>query len=252
MNHMKANWDFGRTTSWRSPQEEIVMALEEHRLNGKSIEQQAAAKSLRPDSELLASVLVRYRTSLCARAFHILGNREDAEDVVQDGMLRAVEKLSTFEGRSQFSTWLTRIVINEALMRLRKRRRIPPAASFDSEDHMDILDLLPGAGPSPEALAVGREMERRMAREISHLPPRSREAFQLCAVEEWTVNEIAQELGVNSCTAKSQYHRARKRIASRLRSLSPRARSSSAPVRIGGPSRKRRGAVWEGSARAGQ
>jgi RNA polymerase sigma-70 factor, ECF subfamily len=210
----------------------IDMALEPRAMNGQSIEQQAAAKSLRPDSEDLTSVLVRHRAGLCARAFRIVGNREEAEDVVQDAMLRAIEKLSTFEGRSQFSTWLTRIVINEALMRLRKQRRRPPTASLEADDQTDILDLLPGTGPSPEALAVRREMESRVAREMSHLPPRSRQAFQLCAVEEWTVNEIAEELGVNTCTAKSQYHRARKRIAQRMRSFSPRGRSSSVPARM--------------------
>jgi RNA polymerase sigma-70 factor, ECF subfamily len=229
---MNVEWNFECTTARRTTREEIDMALQEqHALGGESIEQQAAAKSLRPDSEVLASVLVRYRSSLCARAFHILGNREDAEDVVQEGMLRAVEKLASFEGRSQFSTWLTRIVINEALMRLRKRRRIPPAVSFESEDHPDVLDLLPSTGPSPENVAARREMERHMTREISHLPPRSREAFHLCAVEEWTVNEIAEELGVNSCTAKSQFHRARKRIARRMRSFSPTAHQSPTPAR---------------------
>jgi RNA polymerase sigma-70 factor, ECF subfamily len=192
----------------------------------QSIERQALAKSLQPNSEALSTVLARQRAGLCARAYRILGNREDAEDVVQDAMLRAVEKLSSFEGRSKFSTWLTRIVINEALMRLRKGRRTPIAASFESEEQGDILDLLPGNGPSPEALAARREMETRVAREISRLPVRSRETFHLCAVEEWTVNEIAEELGVNSCTAKSQYHRARKRIARRLRPFAQRARVS--------------------------
>jgi RNA polymerase sigma-70 factor, ECF subfamily len=207
------------------------MALQHQVADDRTIEQLAAARSLHPNTEALSSIFIRYRTALCARAFRILGNREDAEDVVQEAMLRAIEKLSTFEGRSQFSTWLTRIVINEALMRLRKRRRLPITASFEPEESMDILDLLPSTGPSPEAVAVRREIENHVAREISHLPPRSRETFQLCAVEEWTVGEIAEELGVNSCTAKSQYHRARKRIARRMRSFSPAARASSASSR---------------------
>jgi RNA polymerase sigma-70 factor, ECF subfamily len=223
------------SSSALSPAERLKgtnVALEQHVTDESSIEQQAAAKSLRPNSELLSTVLARYRTGLCARAFRILGNREDAEDAVQDAMLHAIEKLSMFEGRSQFSTWLTRIVINEALMRLRKRRRLPAKmTSFQTEGYEDILDLLPGAGPSPEALALQREMESRVADEVSHLPPRSREAFQLCAVEEWTVGEIARELGVNLCTAKSQCHRARKKIARRMRSFSPRARSSSSASR---------------------
>jgi len=202
------------------------MALEQQ-VSEQSVEQLALAKSLQPDSQALSSLLTRQRAGLCARAYRILGNREDAEDVVQDAMLRAIEKLASFEGRSQFSTWLTRIVINEALMRLRKRRRIPIAASFELEEQGDILDLLPGNGPSPETLALRQEIETRVEREIAHLPARSRETFHLCAVEEWTVSEVAEELGVNSCTAKSQYHRARKRIARRLRSFSQRARVSS-------------------------
>ncbi|HTZ98881.1 MAG TPA: RNA polymerase sigma factor [Candidatus Aquilonibacter sp.] len=207
------------------------MAPAEHVMDGKSNEQQNAAKALRGDRQSLGALLVRYRPGLCARAFRILRNREDAEDVVQDAMLRAIEKLSTFEGRSQFSTWLTRIVINEALMRLRKRRRLPPTASLDIGEEGEVLDLLPGRDPSPEAVARGREMERHVARAISHLPPRSRRAFHLCAVEEWTVGEVAEELGVNWCTAKSQYHRARKRIALRMGHFSAPARSSAASSR---------------------
>jgi len=209
----------------------IDMALQLEVTDERSIEQQTAAKSLRADSEALGSLLTRYRPGLCARAYRILGNREDAEDVVQDATLHAIEKLSSFEGRSQFSTWLTRIVINEALMRLRKRRRTPVAASLESYDQTDLINLLPSVGPSPETLAARREIESHVAREISYLPPRSRRTFQLCAVEEWTVSEIAQELGVNSCTAKSQYHRARKRIARRMRSLSRRAQPASTTSR---------------------
>jgi len=209
----------------------IDMTLQLEVTDERSIEQQIAAKSLQADSEALGSLLTRYRSGLCARAYRILGNREDAEDVVQDATLHAIEKLSSFEGRSQFSTWLTRIVINEALMRLRKRRRVPVAALLESGDQTDILDLLPSPSPSPEAVAVRREIESHVEREISHLPPRSRRTFQLCAVEEWTVSEIAQELGVNSCTAKSQYHRARKRIAKRMRLLSRRVRPASTASR---------------------
>ena len=202
------------------------MALQESVAHGKTIEEPAATHTLQ--REMLSSVFVRYRGALCARAYRILGSREDAEEVVQEAMVHAIEKLSTFEGRSRFSTWLTRIVINEALMRLRKRRRTPHLTNLDADDPVDILDLLPSTAPSPEAVASRREIEAQMESEISNLPPRSRETFQLCAVEEWTLGEIAEELGVNTSTAKSQYHRARKRIARRMRSHSAAARGSSA------------------------
>ncbi|HEX4002141.1 MAG TPA: sigma-70 family RNA polymerase sigma factor [Candidatus Acidoferrales bacterium] len=203
------------------------MALQQHATGPETIEQLAAAKSLHADNEMLSSVFLRYRGGLCARAFRILGSREDAEDVVQEGMVRAIEKLSTFQGRSQFSTWLTRIVINEALMRLRKRRRAPQIAALDADEPVDILDLLPATGPSPEAVAARREIESQVASEISNLPRRSRQTFQLCAIEEWTLSEVAEELGVNTSTAKSQYHRARKRIARRMRSFRAAGRASS-------------------------
>ena len=87
---------------------------------------------------------------------------EDAEDALQDGMLSAYRNLKRFEGRSQFSTWLTRIVINAALMR-RRSAKARPTVSFDEAPHEDELPMterLAAEDPSPEQLFAGAEIRR--------------------------------------------------------------------------------------------
>ena len=86
----------------------------------------------RGDSQAVEALFRRYHRPLFQTALRVLGNAEDAEDALQDGLLSAYRNLKRFEGRSQFSTWLTRIVINAALMR-RRSAKARPAVSLDDE-----------------------------------------------------------------------------------------------------------------------
>ncbi len=86
----------------------------------------------------------RYQRQLFQTALRVLGNAEDAEDALQDGLLSAHRNLKRFEGRSQFSTWLTRIVINAALMK-RRSAKARPAVSLDETQHEDELPAANGS-----------------------------------------------------------------------------------------------------------
>jgi RNA polymerase sigma-70 factor, ECF subfamily len=151
--------------------------------------------------------------------FGVLRNREDAEDAVQESWCRAYANLDSFEGRSTFSTWLTRIAINSALM-LRRRRSIRPEASLN-----DILDnqsepSFDGAvadTPNPEQICVARELNALIEDQIRELPPRVQAAFRLRKVEEFSIKEAVQVLGIRETALKSRVLRARRKVARGLR-----------------------------------
>src|SRR5216683_2990133 len=101
-------------------------------------EQKLIRAGQRGDSQAVETLFRRYHRPLFQTALRVLGNPEDAEDALQDGLLSAYRNLRRFEGRSQFSTWLTRIVINAALMR-RRSAKARPAVSLDETPREDEL-----------------------------------------------------------------------------------------------------------------
>src|SRR5438046_7454982 len=114
----------------------------------------------RGDSQAVETLFRRYQRPLFQTALRVLGNAEDAEDALQDGFLSAYRNLKRFEGRSQFSTWLTRIVINAALMR-RRSAKARPAVSPDEparEDEMPASERYADDSPDPEHMYVGTEL----------------------------------------------------------------------------------------------
>src|ERR1700745_3946025 len=107
----------------------------------------------RGDSQAVEALFRRYQRPLFQTALRVLGNAEDAEDALQDGLLSAYRNLKRFEGRSQFSTWLTRIVINAALMR-RRSAKARPAVSLDEpprEDELPATERFADSGFTPQA-----------------------------------------------------------------------------------------------------
>jgi RNA polymerase sigma-70 factor (ECF subfamily) len=143
-------------------------------------------------------------------------NREDAEDALQDTFLRAYMALHTFEERSSFYTWVTRIATNSALMILRKRR-IHREVSFDSlgetEEGSSGFEF-EDAGPSPEHICVHRQSYACMLRSIWNLQPRLRQVIEMQMTGNFSIREIAQALEISEAAVKSRLGRARARLAS--------------------------------------
>lgn len=169
---------------------------------------------LRPidgERETLEQLFSRCRIRLYSTAFRVLGNHEDAEDALQDGLLTAFRKLNGFEGRSQLSTWLTRIVINAALMK-RRQKRLGRVISFDQ--YLEQGDP-PQAGmfrdprPNPEEICVGQERVELVERAFRAMPEVYRRAFWLRHVRGLNIKEAAETVGLATGTLKSQLHRAR-------------------------------------------
>jgi len=158
----------------------------------------------------------RHSRQVYGISLRILKNREDAEDNLQNVFCKAYGKIQQFEGRSQFSTWLMRIAINEALMMLRKRRSegVTPYSNGDGETEEreskpEVRDLR----ADPERQYLTRELAT-LAFDALH--PTLKYTFILQKAEGWTTGELARALNVTKETVKSRIFRARIRMRERL------------------------------------
>jgi RNA polymerase sigma-70 factor, ECF subfamily len=172
------------------------------------------------DSQALDALFARDNRALYQTALRLLGNAEDAEDALQEGLLAAYRNLRRFQGRSKFSTWLTRIVINAALMR-RRSQKSRPAISLDewltSEESVVPRERLADAGPNPEQIYSGREMAERLEEGLQTLSPVLRKAFRMRELQGLSAEETAAALGVSRNALKARLWRARHLLTERLK-----------------------------------
>jgi RNA polymerase sigma-70 factor (ECF subfamily) len=155
-----------------------------------------------------------YSRRLYNRIFSMTRNREDAEDALQDTFLDAYVSLNSFEGRSQFASWLTKIATNSALMTLRKRRRraeISFDVPYESEEHSQSFDVRDTA-LSPEQICDQRQRCHCALRAVQKLHPTLRTALSIWLKQECSMKEVARTLGLSVSAVKSRLHRARKRL----------------------------------------
>jgi RNA polymerase sigma-70 factor (ECF subfamily) len=172
----------------------------------------------RGDAQALNTLFHRHQHTLFRSALGIMGNPQDAEDALQDGLLSAFRNLRNFEGRSQFSTWLTRVVTNAALMRRRSQAVRPSATAVEpiNEDELPIVERLMSKGLNPEQLLGGQEIREIIKDHIHELAPILRTAFVLRKVREYSTGETAKVLRVSEQTLKGRLLRARRALAQRL------------------------------------
>ena len=181
-------------------------------------EEQLIERGLNGDARALDTLFARNNRTLYQTALRVLGNPEDAEEALQEGLLSAYRNLPRFERRSQFSTWLTRIVINAALMR-RRSKRARPAISLDewiSEGQVPLAERFADESPNPEQLYAGTELGERVRKKLAEISPLLRTAFWLREIEGLSAEEAAQVLGVSRNTLKARLWRARQELAARL------------------------------------
>jgi RNA polymerase sigma-70 factor (ECF subfamily) len=174
-----------------------------------SAAQQGSGEAL---SELAAR---NYRRSM-KLALSLLRHREDAEEEVQNAFLKAFGHIRQFKQDSQFSTWLTRIVVNNCLMNLRRRSRNRPPAPPESEAKQpERFEIRDNSATAEEML--GREQVRELLHlEIRRLPPLLRNVLLLRHVEGLSMEEVARRLGISVVAAKSRLLRARREARARL------------------------------------
>jgi len=173
---------------------------------------------VRSGSQELERTASRYSSRLYRIALRQLGNHEDAEDAVQDALVSAFCHLPQFEGRSQMSTWLARIVINSARMKARRRPKQTVLSIDEMSDQQGdaIWDRFPYSGRSPEEVCRERELRELLHAQLRCLSSKFREALQLFYVDGLTAREAAQTLGITHGALKCRVGRARAQLASNL------------------------------------
>jgi RNA polymerase sigma-70 factor (ECF subfamily) len=171
------------------------------------------------DTGAFEELVNRYERKIFRLGMNITQNREDAEDVMQDAFLKSYQNLDRFQGDSRFYTWLVRIAVNEALMKLRKRR--PNQVSLDEplkdgDGEESVFREIEDWGPSPEKKFAQVELNEILNSVIIDLDPIFRVAFLLRDVEGLSTEETAQILGISVAAVKSRLLRARLKLRQKL------------------------------------
>jgi RNA polymerase sigma-70 factor, ECF subfamily len=186
------------------------------------------------DSSAFESLVMPHRNALLRVTQRILRNREDAEDAVQHALLDAFRNLNGFQGRSRFSSWLTRIAVNAALMRLRASRR-ERALSLDEVFETSPAQVqmhLVEARPNPEEEYLLKEDRVLLQKGLKKLSPLYIEVMYLRSMQELSAKEAAGLLEVPLGTVKARLHRARTKLTQHVRSIasSKRRRANVKPA----------------------
>lgn len=151
----------------------------------------------------------RHSTKLTRCIRRILGDRADAEDVLQEALLKAFTHLHRFEGRSSFSTWLTRIAINAAFSTVRgQRRTMVPIDDAGEDSRAGEAWVLRDQAPDPEYQLIRKQQETLFAECVRRLPRRLGRVVDLRAKGEYSTKEIAEQLGISESAVKSRLWRA--------------------------------------------
>ena len=182
----------------------------------------AAAKD--GDHQAYAELCRRHSKQILRTVLRITGNTADAQDMLQEALLKAYIHIGGFEGRSAFSSWLTQIAVNSALMLLRKKRS-QPVYSFESGHEADDFNLPEPRETShnPEESCIQNALENELAQAIQSLSPNLQVVIQIRYREDAPVAQIAKMLGISESAVKSRLLRARLQIRKHLdRNRGPR------------------------------
>jgi RNA polymerase sigma-70 factor (ECF subfamily) len=172
------------------------------------------ARRIASGDHLAFEVLMRKHNRMLFRtARAILRDDADAEDALQLAYLNAYRSIGSFRGESRLSTWLTRIVVNEAMMRVRRRGReamvVPLDSVSDEEGNVMTSEGIAVAGERPEFAAMRSQMRALIERKIDALPEAFRTVFVLRALEELSVEDTAASLRIPEATVRTRFFRAR-------------------------------------------
>jgi RNA polymerase sigma-70 factor, ECF subfamily len=203
-------------------------------INDPAIDQALVATAKMGDQQAFETLVKRHRTRIFAIALRYTRVREDAEDVVQQTFQKTFLHLSNFEEKSSFSTWLTRIAINEALMCLRRARALREVfigdVSSDEETapHLDVVD----ASPDPEANYLKREEAEVLSAAIDNLTRQLRTAIKLRELGELSIQETARHMRLSVGAVKGHVFRGKRKLRKTLRDLGINGRGAQ-PLGVG-------------------
>jgi RNA polymerase sigma-70 factor, ECF subfamily len=169
------------------------------------------------DTQAFGELVSRHERKVLNVAQRIVNNREDAEDVAQESFHKAFLHLGAFQEKSLFSTWLTRIAMNEALMVLRRRRKALEVSQESPDDGVNsAAATFVDQSPNPEQACWHQERTQLLTEAIDRLSPKLRRTIWLYDIEERSVNETAQILGTSIAAVKSRLHHGHQKLRGRM------------------------------------
>ncbi|MGA3010292.1 MAG: sigma-70 family RNA polymerase sigma factor [Terracidiphilus sp.] len=179
----------------------------------------AVRATLNGDKEAYGALVVRHSQSLFRVAYRITGNEADADDVVQEAFLRGYQKLESFASRSNFGTWIYRIAVRCALDKINSRRAGGPGRGAEQAlpEEQSVRIAEPAAGP--ENLLLSGEIGAVLDMAMNSLTPAERTAFVMRHMEDRTMEEIAEAMGIQVNAAKQAVFRAVQKLRPRIASL---------------------------------
>ena len=182
--------------------------------NDPAIDQALVATAKMGDEQAFETLVKRHRTRIFALALRYTRVREDAEDVVQQTLQKTFLYLNNFEGKSSFSTWVTRIAINEALMYLRRTRALREVSIDDlnGDERIRPYFNIADASPDPEATYMQREEARILSIAIRRLSPTMRNVLELKELRELSARETARHMGLSVSAVKARVFHGRKKL----------------------------------------
>jgi RNA polymerase sigma-70 factor (ECF subfamily) len=185
---------------------------------------EAIERTLAGNRDAYRVLVERHSTSVFRLAYRLTGNRQDAEEVVQEAFLRAYQKLEQFEARANFGTWVYRIAANYSIDRMRQKRieearREEPSSRAHENAEKSLMNLVPDGRPSPERLAQNAELRNQLALALDELTQAERTAFVMRHWHGCGIEEIAAALNSNSGATKNTVFRAVQKLRNILTPL---------------------------------
>lgn len=176
------------------------------------------------DTEALAEVMAKYHQRVFNTAYNIVKNHNDAQEITQDVFFTIYRKLDTFKGHSSFFTWIYRITVNYAFMKLRSRRKqvhipIDEVTKHDG-DELVLTAVIPDKRKHADAQLVEKEFMSQVLKNIDALPGKYRVVFQLRDLQQYSNEEVGQMLNLSVAAVKSRIHRARLFLREKLHEFS--------------------------------
>jgi RNA polymerase sigma-70 factor (ECF subfamily) len=178
----------------------------------ETLEATAVAQVLSGDRDAFRVLVDAHARAVFSVAFRMTGNKEDADEIVQETFLRAYKSLDRFESRSKFSTWIYRIAVNRCLDFLEKKRIAGTYIISDEPDPEENTIQLPSKDAGPDRLLMSKETKMKISQAMTQLTPTERVAFTLRHVDGQSIEEISRALKIRENAAKNTVFRAVKKL----------------------------------------
>jgi len=184
--------------------------------NNQPSEEEIIKKIVAGEKKLYEIIIRKYNTRLYRIGMSIVNDDDEVEDIMQNAYIKAYENLIKFEGKSSFGTWLVRILINESLLQLKKKKRF--VSMEDQENNKTIVSRLNGLSEkeTPSTSLINKELAKALENSLSELPEKYRMVFVMREMEDMSIAETMSLLEISEANVKVRLNRAKQMLRSKL------------------------------------